>query len=104
MDIFLAGTYSDKKASKMCLPCPKNTYSPHQSTACRACNTDISYSEQGSETCLPRPPCSETDYYPIHKPCRNNKVIYLFQIWSNPQFIYLLLINLFSFFMGFRHK
>jgi hypothetical protein len=70
-----SGFYSDKSASKTCTPCPANTFSSHQSTRCTACDTDNYYSEPGSKECILRPACTVADYFQIHKPCKNNKVL-----------------------------
>ncbi|OXA45682.1 hypothetical protein Fcan01_19695 [Folsomia candida] len=79
-----AGTYNNQEASKMCLPCAKDTFSLHQSTNCIPCDRSTYYSEPGSDSCTPRPACSETDYYQIHQPCRNNRTQITYE-WVRPK-------------------
>eukprot|EP01113_Clastostelium_recurvatum_P039353 TRINITY_DN599_c0_g1_i2.p1 TRINITY_DN599_c0_g1~~TRINITY_DN599_c0_g1_i2.p1 ORF type:complete len:1691 (+),score=310.04 TRINITY_DN599_c0_g1_i2:2107-7179(+) len=60
--------------SSSCRQCPANTYANGRHTYCIQCSAidANSYSMPGSEVCLPRPTCSDEDYYLVYGDCTMN--------------------------------
>ncbi|KAL4226884.1 hypothetical protein ACF0H5_014862 [Mactra antiquata] len=77
-----AGSFSSEN-SKMCTLCPENMYSAKGAGMCTACNAALEYSYRGSVNCTQRPPCTEHDYYHLHKPCIDGKTGTLYR-WIQP--------------------
>ncbi|GFO06318.1 upf0577 protein kiaa1324-like homolog [Plakobranchus ocellatus] len=77
------GTYSSR-GSSFCQTCPPNTFSLHGASGCTKCK-DSEYSEAGSVNCLPRPPCTQFDYYKYQKPCDDFKKTQQSYRWIEPK-------------------
>ncbi|GMR50717.1 hypothetical protein PMAYCL1PPCAC_20912, partial [Pristionchus mayeri] len=64
-----AGTYSERGAAE-CKPCHAGFFSTKGSPECGQCPLS-QYSGPKSERCFDRPPCKQTDFYPVTEPCVN---------------------------------
>ncbi|KAK1152277.1 UPF0577 protein KIAA1324-like isoform X1 [Acipenser oxyrinchus oxyrinchus] len=78
------GTYTSKRGSSVCNPCPKNTYSNKGATVCQQCDQD-KYSDTGSGACQQRSPCTQQDYFYTHTPCDANGQTQLMYKWIEPK-------------------
>lgn len=77
------GTYSSGGTS-FCQTCPPNTFSQIGANKCTKCK-DSEYSESGFDKCLPRPPCTQYDFYQFQKPCDEFKKTQLSYQWVEPK-------------------
>ncbi|KAM5182015.1 endosome/lysosome-associated apoptosis and autophagy regulator 1 [Mantella aurantiaca] len=78
------GTFAPSKGAPSCQICPRNTYSTRGAAFCVQCEAD-KYSVPGSGSCLPRPPCTEKDYFYTHTPCDANGETQLMYKWIQPK-------------------
>ncbi|XP_060575357.1 endosome/lysosome-associated apoptosis and autophagy regulator family member 2-like isoform X2 [Ruditapes philippinarum] len=78
-----AGTYSSERAT-ICTLCPANKYSLEGAMSCSDCDVNKYYSTPGSVNCTERPPCTESDYYHILKPCDENGKTGMIYRWVQP--------------------
>uniref|UniRef100_A0A7N6A7U5 Uncharacterized protein n=1 Tax=Anabas testudineus TaxID=64144 RepID=A0A7N6A7U5_ANATE len=78
------GTHSTKPGSARCAPCPADTYSTKGATVCHQCEQG-KYSEAGSGSCKPRPPCTNSDYFYTHTPCDSEGKTQLMYKWIEPK-------------------
>ncbi|KAK3769646.1 hypothetical protein RRG08_004898 [Elysia crispata] len=77
------GTFSQGGTS-FCQTCPPNTFSHLGANECKKCK-DSEYSEGGASKCVPRPPCTEYDFYQFQKPCDDFKKTQLSHRWIEPK-------------------
>ncbi|XP_050739422.1 endosome/lysosome-associated apoptosis and autophagy regulator family member 2-like isoform X2 [Eriocheir sinensis] len=77
------GTYSGPAASK-CHECPEDTHAPRHSASCQPCDPMTQYAPKGSGKCLPRPPCTSSDYYEMDSPCNEKNQTYVEYKWVEP--------------------
>ncbi|GMT26209.1 hypothetical protein PFISCL1PPCAC_17506, partial [Pristionchus fissidentatus] len=66
-----AGTFSDRGAGE-CKPCQSGYFSTKGSQECGKCPLS-QYSGPKSALCFDRPPCKQTDFYPVTEPCVNGQ-------------------------------
>ncbi|XP_068125543.1 endosome/lysosome-associated apoptosis and autophagy regulator 1 [Hyperolius riggenbachi] len=78
------GFFAPTNGSAFCQLCPRNTYSTRGSKYCVQCDAD-KYSVPGSGSCLPRPPCTDKDYFYTHTPCDVNGETQLMYKWIEPK-------------------
>ncbi|CAD6191341.1 unnamed protein product [Caenorhabditis auriculariae] len=63
------GTSSTAAAAE-CSPCQAGFFAPKGSSKCGVC-PQSQYSGPKAERCINRPPCRQSDYYPVREPCTN---------------------------------
>ncbi|XP_073472062.1 endosome/lysosome-associated apoptosis and autophagy regulator 1 [Aquarana catesbeiana] len=78
------GTFAPTDGAPSCQICPRNTYSIRGAASCIQCEAD-KYSVPGSGSCLPRPPCTDKDYFYTHTPCDANRETQLMYKWIEPK-------------------
>lgn len=77
------GTYSGPAASE-CQECPEDTHSPRRSSVCEFCDSVTEYAPKRSGKCLPRPPCTSSDYYEVDSACNEKNQTYAVYKWVEP--------------------
>ncbi|XP_053572480.1 endosome/lysosome-associated apoptosis and autophagy regulator family member 2 [Bombina bombina] len=79
------GTYSDEPGSSICKICPRNTYSGRGAKECIKCDLEKQYSDEGSDRCNDRLPCTSKDFFQIHTPCDSEGKTQIMYKWIEPK-------------------
>ncbi|CAG0881183.1 unnamed protein product [Cyprideis torosa] len=80
------GTFAAGVGAKECQDCPINTFTKGTgSKECIPCDNVTSYAPARSGSCLPRPACTENDFYEKHSPCSLNRTLVVAYEWMLPK-------------------
>ncbi|XP_027495672.1 UPF0577 protein KIAA1324-like homolog [Corapipo altera] len=79
------GTFSDKPGASGCQVCPRNTYSEKGAKECTKCKEEMYYADEGSSSCIERPPCTSKDFFQIHTPCDKEGKTQIMYKWIEPK-------------------